>query len=205
MPETPERRSALAGVYEVGTFGAESPDGPGLVLAERHPLTIIHLAGDPGDGAFLDAVAGYLGAPPPVDPNTVAEGTDCSILWLAPSRWLAVSSRRPAQGFEDGLLAALGEVPAAVTDVSNGRTAIRVSGRAARGLFAKGCPLDFHARRFRPGDCAQSSLGQIATLFHAVGNDRIDIYFARGFAVSLWVWLTDAAAEFGFRVTERLG
>ena len=205
MPETPERRSALAGVYEVGTFGAKPPDGPGIVLAERRPPTIIHLAGDPAGGAFLDAVAGHLGAPPPADPNTVAEGTDCSILWLAPARWLVVSSRRPPQGLEGGLRAALGEVSAAVTDVSSGRTVIRVSGRAARELLAKGCPLDFHGRRFRPGDCAQSSLGQIATLFHAVGDDRIDIYFARGFAVSLWEWLAGAAAEFGYRVTERIG
>ena len=205
MAETPERRSALAGVYEVGAFGAESPDGPGIGLAERRPPAVIHLAGDPAGGAFLDAVAGHLGTPPPVEPNTVAEGTDCSILWLAPRRWLVVSSRRSPQDLEGSLRAALGDVSAAVTDVSNGRTVIRVSGRATRELLAKGCPLDFHGRRFRPGDCAQSNLGQIATLFHAVGDDRIDIYFARAFAVSLWEWLTDAAAEFGFRVTEPVG
>ena len=200
MPEMPQRRSALSEAYKSGTFGATPEDGPGIQLAERRGLAIMHLAGPGGDEAFRAAVKGCLGCEMPGIPNTTTMAGDRCVLWLAPTRWLVVSTGDEPKDLESVLSAA---TTGAVTDVSSGRTVIRVMGRDARQLLAKGCPLDFHTSRFKPGDCAQSILGAINVLLHATDDGAaIDLYCARGFALSMWEWLTDAAAEFGYRVDD---
>ena len=203
MPEMPQRRSALIEAYRTGTFGATPEDGPGIQLAERRGLAVIHLAGPGGDEAFRAAVKGCLGCAAPVIPNTTATAGDRRLLWLAPTRWLVVSTRERPADLVSGLSAALADLSGAVTDVSSGRTVIRVMGRNARDLLAKGCPLDFHSSRFKPGDCAQSALGAVNVLLHATDDGAaIDLYCARGFALSTWEWLTDAAGEFGTRIDD---
>ena len=203
MPEMPQRRSALFGAYETGTFGAAPKGGPGIQLAERRGLAIIHLAGPGRNGAFGDAVKGCLGCAAPAIPNTTATAGDHRLLWLAPTRWLVVSTGVGPANLVSGLSAALASLSGAVTDVSSGRTVIRVTGRNARHLMAKGCPLDLHRSRFKPGDCAQSVLGAVNVLLHCTGNgSAIDLYCARGFALSMWEWLTDAAGEFGTRIDD---
>ena len=203
MPEMPQRRSALIEAYQTGTFGATPEDGPGIQLAERRGLAVIHLAGPGGDEAFRAAVKGCLGCAAPVIPNTTATAGDRRLLWLAPTRWLVVSTGDAPTDLESGLSAALADLSGAVTDVSSGRTVIRIMGRDSRNLLAKGCPLDFHSSRFKPGDCAQSVLGAVNVLLHATGDGAaIDLYCARGFALSMWEWLTDAAGEFGTRIDD---
>jgi sarcosine oxidase subunit gamma len=205
VPESPQRRSALVEVYQTGTFGAAPKDGPGIQLAERRGLALLHLAGRGDDEAFRAAVKGCLGCDAPATPNTTAAAGDRCLLWLAPTRWLVVSERDAPEDLERDLGAALAGLSGAVTDVSSGRTVIRVAGRNARDLLAKGCPLDFHGARFKPGDCAQSILGTINVLLHATDDGAaIDLYCARGFALSMWQWLTDAAGEFGTRVDDPL-
>jgi heterotetrameric sarcosine oxidase gamma subunit len=204
VPEMPQRRSALLDAYQTGTFGATPEDGPGIQLVERRGLAIIHLAGPGGDEDFRAATKDCLGCEVPVIPNTTATIDGRCLLWLAPTRWLLVSAQDAPGDLERDLSAALASHSGAVTDVSSGRTVFRVAGRDARHLLAKGCPLDFHASRFKPGDCAQSILGAINVLLHATGDGSvIDLYCARGFALSMWEWLTDAAGEFGYRIDGR--
>jgi sarcosine oxidase subunit gamma len=203
VPERPQRCSALLEAYQTGTYGAAPEGGPGIQLAERRGLAIIHLAGPGGDEVFAAAVKGCLGISVPVIPNTTASAGDRRLLWLAPTRWLVVSTGDAPAEAVSGLNAALAGLSGAVTDVSSGRTVIRVRGRDARDLLAKGCPLDLHGSRFKPGDCAQSVLGAINVLLHATGDGAaIDLYCARGFALSMWEWLTDAAGEFGARIDD---
>lgn len=203
MHEMPQRRSALLKAYQTGTFGATPEDGPGIQLAERRGLAIIHLAGPGEDEAFRAAVKGCLGCAAPLIPNATATSGDRRLLWLAPTRWLVVSTGDGPADLLSGLTAALVGLPAAVTDVSSGRTVIRIMGRDSRNLLAKGCPLDFHSSRFKLGGCAQSVLGSINVLLHSTGTGpAIDLYCARGFALSMWEWLTDAALEFGARIDD---
>ena len=183
-PET-ERRSALAGVYKTGTFGA---DPPGVILAERRNLSILHVAG-------------------PVECESVltTRQTSATVLWLAPDRWLVVSVGPDSGAFEGQVCSALDTLSAAVNDVSHGRTVIRVTGAQSRLLLAKGCSVDLHPRAFTPGRCAQTNMAGINVLLHALdGEDGFDVYVARGFALSLWEWMTDGAGEFGYIVGDLL-
>ena len=87
---------------------------------------------------------------------------------------------------------------AAVTDVSDGRTIIEIAGRHARDVLAKGCGLDLHDRVFAPGQCAQSGLAKARILLRQLDlAPSYQIFVQRSHAEYLWLWLKDAAREYG--------
>jgi sarcosine oxidase subunit gamma len=100
-----------------------------------------------------------------------------------------------------GLRAALDGRHYAVTDVTEGRTIIGLSGPHARDVLMKGCPIDIHPREFKAGECAQSTLAKANIILHQTSDDpSYDIYVERSFASYLWDWLEDASLEYGLAV-----
>ena len=90
----------------------------------------------------------------------------------------------------------------AITDVSGGQTAVVLRGGFVRELVAKGCPLDLHPRVFGIGQCAQSHLAKAPILIRQVdGQPSFEIIVRRSYADYFWLWLEDAAAEFGLAVS----
>lgn len=201
MDNLVERRSALAESYVVGSHGVEAAGGPGVTLAERRPLTIVHVAGNADDEAFSDGVKKACGCALPTESGTVASSGDLSLIWVAPTRWLAVAPDRGPGVLEKSLREACGD-SGAIIDVSHGRTVIRVSGPDARKVLMKGAPLDFHGSVFTPGKSASSAISQCGVLLVCVADDAFDLYVFRGFGQHMWEWVCDAATEYGYAVTE---
>ncbi len=201
MVELAERRSALAAVYETGLFGADVIGEPGVTLAERRPLSIVHIAGKADDKAFTDGVKKACGCDLPTESCTVSSSDDLSIAWLAPTRWLVVAPDRGPGVLEKALREACGD-SGAVIDVSHGRTVIRISGPNARNVLMKGAPLDFHKSVFTPGKTAQSAISQCGVVLVCVAEDAFDLYVFRGFGQHMWEWICDAAREYGYRVSD---
>ena len=77
---------------------------------------------------------------------------------------------------------------------------VRISGPRARDILAKGCPLDLHPTAFPGGACAQSLLGKISVTLDCLNENVFEIIAGRAYAKSLLVWITNAAAEDGFKV-----
>jgi heterotetrameric sarcosine oxidase gamma subunit len=194
-----ERVSALAAIYETGTFGATVDGGPSVAFSERRPLSIVHVAGKPDDKAFSDGVKTACGCDLPTTPGDIATSGDLSLVWLAPERWLAVCPNRGSGVLEAAFRDACGD-SGAIIDVSHGRTVIRLSGANARTVLMKGAPLDFHKKVFTPGRAAQSAISQCGTLITCPAEDTFDVYVFRAFGQHMWEWLTDAAGEFGYSV-----
>ena len=212
MADIPARLSALAAESWAGTQKTPSPltrgesvrserggnwDGgeaaqPGVTLSECTNLTLLDLRGNPATPEFLASVEAALGCALPVAPNTSVRAPHCDILWLGPDEWLLVGSE--ADRLNPNLRVERGYV----TDVSHGRTPLRLAGPRTRDLLAKGCSLDLHARAFLPGHCAQTSLAHVGVLLHLPrAGDEFDLYFARSYAEHVWHWISAAAAEFG--------
>lgn len=137
-------------------------------------------------------------------PNRVS-GEDPCCLWTAPDEWMVLSSR-PAQQLVEQLSAALPDT-FTVTNLSDSRCAIEISGEAAPLLLAKGCGLDFHPSVFGVGQCAQTLFDQVDIMIQPISTPRESIHaksdgigyrllVARSHAAYLWRWLTDAAREF---------
>ncbi len=194
-----ERVSALAAIYRPGSFGAIGPNGPGIVVAERRPLAVVQVAARAEEGrAVRDALAGALGVAPDPAANRAATHGATTLLWSGPERWLVVEPEREERDLDALLRAALAGTSAAVTDLGNGRTTLRIAGPRGRELLAKGSAIDFHARAFPVGTCAQGLLGHVGALFHAVDDaPSFDLHIARSYAQTVWEWLIEAAAEYG--------
>ena len=192
-----ERRSALVECRKPGAYGAAVPAGTGVTIQEIRPLSAVQVAGFDGERAAA-AIAAATGAPAPLARNGVGTAGETRVLWTGPSRWLVIE---PESRDLAGLLARhCGVEAGAVTDLSHARTALRLEGQAVRSVLAKLCTLDVEADGFPPGSCAQTLFGQIGVLLHCRTPDCFDILMYRGFAVSAWETISDAALEFGCRV-----
>ncbi len=208
MVEAYLRQSALA---HLGLEGrSEAVRGAaGVAMGERPHRGIVNLRLDPGNAEAMAAFESAFGFALPAAANTTAGDADTIALWLGPDEWwLVVPGPDPEAGLAlaEKLRAALTGRFAAVTEVGESRTCIRVSGPSARALLQKGCPLDFHPRTFAAGACAQSILAKAGVTLHLFADETVtegpifDIYVLRSFAEYLWAWLEDAGAEYGVTV-----
>ena len=195
MPERLARQPALGGAQLAPR---------GIRLGER-ALGKIDLRGPPAERAFMSGVGRVLDLLLPTEPNTAATKNRVTALWLGPDQWLLVCPADDSTLFIGSLQEALADSPCAITDVSDGRTALWLEGPSAREVLAKGCPLDLHPRAFPPGSCAQTLLGKADVLLHLRADDpspgpSFDLYVGRSFAHYLWAWLEDAGREYGVQV-----
>ena len=200
MAERYRRRSALShlGLEARATAAAEDA---GVTLAESPIRGLLVLRGDGAGARFRNAVSGVLGIEPVVEPLTAVRRRDVSMLWLGPDEWLVVTPDRRVERIERTLREALQGQHGALTDVSDSRTVLVLSGPDAKGVLAKGCPLDFHPRVFGPGRCAQSRLAKCQVLIHQTTDaPEFEIHVQRSFAQYAWTWLEDAGQEFGVRI-----
>jgi sarcosine oxidase subunit gamma len=197
-----ERLSALAAVYRPGNFGTLDPAGPGITIAERRPLAMMQIAGRGDESAAVRAgIEAALGIAPDTAANRASQRGTTTILWAGPGRWLVVAAEEEGSNLEARVRAGLSATQAAITDLGNGRTVLRIAGPRARDLLAKGSSIDFHGRAFPAGSCAQGLLGHVGALIHAVdAAPTYDLYIARSYAQTVWEWLGESAAEYGYRV-----
>ena len=196
-----ERLSALAPAYRAGRFGAEAPAGPGIVLTERRGLAMVQVAAIGGEiEATRRGITTAVGLTPDAQPNRAVSSGRTTALWVGPGRFLVVEPERADANLESLLRSALPASQAALIDLGSSRTVLRVSGPRARDLLAKGCSIDLHPRAFPAGACAQSLLGHVAMLVHAVDEAMLDVYVARSLGLTVWEFLTESAAEYGYRV-----
>ena len=166
-----------------------------LVMAELRFLAKVTLRGRIPD----EPVRTALGVSLPGEPNTVMTGNNLSALWLGPDEWLIVGPPNAEKAVTGQLVKAL--PGAAIVDVTEGRTTIRIRGPMVLDILAMGCPLDLHPRTFGPGRCAQSMLGRSSIILHQVDRTPLfDIHVERSQADYLWTWLKTAGRPYGVAV-----
>lgn len=197
----PPRRSPLDAVWVPGDYGATAVGGPGVTMVRRLGLSSVQLDARRGAATGLsEAVAGALGLALP-DPGRAASANGLRALWLGPGRWLLLAE--DGFGLAAKLQAIAGPAGGVVVDQSHGRTVLRLSGPAVRDVLAKGTGVDLHARAFAEDAVAQTALFQLSvTLDRRRGSGTFDVHGMRGFAQSLFESLCEAAAEFGYRLSE---
>ena len=187
--------------FGLGARASNAAGDAGIFAREHAFLGHINLRGDPQDPRFVAAVREVVGAAPPATPNTVTETEGNTVYWLGPDEWLIVTPGERRAALESGFRNALKDLRVAVTDVRGGQTVVVVHGESVRQLLAKGCPLDLHPRAFDIGQCAQSHLAKAPILIrHLDRRSHFEIIVRRSFADYFWLWLEDAAAEYGLVV-----
>lgn len=187
----------------------EVAEPAGVHLSERALPAVASLRGPRADPSFKSAFKGFAGFDLPDRGGVTSGDQNRRAFWLGPDEWWLVDTRgSPGAGADlaKGLRAALSALPAAVTDISDSRAAIRLSGAKARATLQKACPLDLHPREFGAGQCARTRLAKATALIHlaedesAPGGPAFDIYIVRSFAEYTWHWLESAGREYGVAV-----
>jgi sarcosine oxidase subunit gamma len=200
MPESIIRESPLVR-FGLGARARTASGNPGVVARECALLGHLNLRGEPRNPRFIAAARGALGVELPVAPNTAIEAQGNAVYWLGPDEWLIVTPGERRATIEAALRTMLADVHSAVTDVSGGQTVVVLRGGPVRDLLAKGCPLDLHPRVFDVGRCAQSHLAKAPILLRQLDHEpSFEIVVRRSFADYFWLWLEDAAAEYGMAV-----
>ena len=177
---------------EVGVTLAVSP-APSIVTVEARRGAAAEMA---------QRIAGHLGRLPAPGRWT---GDAEVVLHSAPDSLLVLAEERPEGDLAAELRGLLGET-ASLVDNSHGRVLVRLAGPKARDLLAFGTPVDLAPEAFPVGAGAATLLGHIAVtlLLRSEPPETgpvFEIVVARGFAESLWDWLTGRARRFGYQVT----
>ncbi|WP_426989179.1 sarcosine oxidase subunit gamma [Pseudarthrobacter sp. Y6] len=184
--------SHLAAALEAGSI-------QGTVVLKEGPFqTMAGVRVDPRseEGARIAAVAGSL----PARCGDVG-GTDrVTVLWLGPSEFLVVAPEEAHDSLGGDLIgslvAALGEAPGQVVDLSANRTTFELSGPRARAALEKGCALDLHPRSFTVGTALSTEIGNIPVVLQKTGEESFRLFPRASFADFLGRWLLDAMREF---------
>jgi len=177
---------------------AVSAGEPGVTLTERKLVSLVQVAAWPDTvEQVTDSVASLIGCAPPQGPSGSSGGSEGAILAIAPGRLLVESTDAR---LAERLAGQIGPDLGAVTDLSHARIAIRIAGPKAAWILSKGMAIDFHPAAFPPMKAAQSTIHEVGVILRRLSPESFDLYVYRGFALSFWEWLTEAAAETGYRV-----
>ena len=194
-------RAPLDGLAGPGRFGAAAPN-PGLVIEERTDLALATVIARRGKKQELkSAVAPAYSLDLPDRPRVVSKN-GVSFAGIGVGQWLASAEPSAGPDFVPQLRERLARL-ASVADQSDGRVVLRLSGNRVRDVLAKGVPVDLHPRRFKTGDVATTLVAYVGVQIQQL-DDRptFQLMAFRSLAGSLWSWLTQSAAEFGYEIRQ---
>ena len=124
------------------------------------------------------------------------------LIWSGPDQFL-VSARRAAKSAMDTARSAFAGM-ASLSEQSDGRSLIRISGPRARDMLAKVCSLDLHPAVFPVGAAAATSIDHTSVNLwrgkDADGEAMFHLLVFSTFAESLWHTLLDFGAEYGIAI-----
>lgn len=160
----------------------------GVTMLERVGLTLALVSALKGrERELADAVSEAYGIALPDTPKRVAGG-EAAFAWAGPGKWLAMSTAE----------ADFAALPAAVSDQSDGRVVLAVSGPKARETLATLISIDLHPRAFTPGDVAMTHAASIAThLWQVDDAPTYELACFRSYAATLWRWIAHAGMSRG--------
>jgi sarcosine oxidase, subunit gamma len=127
--------------------------------------------------------------------NTVAEDAERTTLWLGPDEWLVVAAPGAGDAIAGELEESLAGAHHSIVDVSANRAVLELSGGRSKDLLSKGCPIDLHPTRWRPGMCAQTVIAKAQVLLHE-REASTRVFVRPSFGDYLVEWLIDAAQEY---------
>ena len=159
----------------------------------------INLRLDPNDKICVSSCSKILDTVLPTKANTYSKNTiNEKIIWLGPDEWLIVSD-------DDvflKLLNKIGNLEASVTDVSENRTIIRISGRDVNVLLSKFLVLDLEKNLSTDLSCAQTLFVKVPILLVRNNSDlqtpEIDIFANRSHANYVYNLLVDGTKNLDF-------
>lgn len=190
--------SPLQPVWKPGTHG-NTASGIGVVLTETQPGSIVQVAAWPGqEKKMIAAIRSVTGLALADGAGGGAANDTRAAFGIAPGRFLIVDQGEGlAATFSDAVTSQTGTV----TDLSHGRTALRISGPKAEWVLAKFFAIDFALPAFPVGSGIATVHHDIFAHIQRTDADQFDLYVFRSFARSFWTALCHASEEVGYEVS----
>lgn len=197
-------RSALQQAVAPGTLGAMTA-GAGVVLTEIRDFDLVQIMARRGQWeATAKAVKAHYGVAAP-SVRTVAAAKTATLIWSGADQLMALSPRAAGAFQPANTLRPVFEDVASLSDQSDGRCLIRMSGPRVRDMLAKLSSVDLDDGMFPAGAAATTSIDHTAVnLWREAdasdGSLVFNVLVFSSFADSLWDTIVDAAAEYGIEV-----
>ena len=144
------------------------------------------------EGAIIHVLAAPDAADMEVRLSSLAIG---DVRAVSPGQWFIVGEQPLSHADMKAFLAAL-EPQATGVDQSQGRIRIRIEGRMAERVLAKGTAVDLSIAAFPVGRSATTLIGHIAAHLTRLDGPVFEVIVLRGFAESLWDDLARMSLEF---------
>ena len=136
----------------------------------------------------------------PIKPNTYNKSDSSNIIWLGPNEWLLTNKKEKDLFIQ--LRNELGDLEASVTDISENRTVIRISGNKIFKLLSKFLVLDLDKNLSDESSCAQTLFVKVPILlvrnFKENETPEIDIYTNRSHANYIYNLIVDGTINLDF-------
>ena len=160
----------------------------------------INLRLDPKNNDYMSSCYKILGAVLPTKPNIYIKNEKVKIIWLSPDEWMVVNDQENELFIK--LKNELGDLEASVTDVSENRTIIRLSGKKIFTLLSKYLVLDMEKSLGTQSSCAQTLFVKVPILLVRNENSNqipvIDIFINRSHANYIFNLLVDGTKNLDF-------
>lgn len=193
--QSPLQKALVAGRH--GVAGAQA----GVTLVEVRDLVLVQVMARRGKAADTAKAAKKLfGVDAPSTPKAVA-GKTATLVWSGPDQFTVLAPRTDESSQINAMSQAFSG-SASLSDQSDGRCLIRVSGPRGRDAIAKFSSLDLHDAAFPVGAAANTAVDHTAVNFYreANGADGHPVYSMlvfTSFADSLWHTIVDSSLEYG--------
>ena len=148
---------------------------------------------------YMKICGKILNAILPTKPNTFTKNGNLKIIWLSPDEWLITND-------DDNLFLKLrneiGDLEASVTDVSENRTIVRLSGEKIYTLLSKFLVLDLEKSLPSESTCAQTLFAKVPILLLRNHNENqvpeIDIFLNNSHANYVYNLIIDGSENLDF-------
>ena len=170
----------------------------GVDIQELPFINKINVRIDINDNQNIIKCGKLINAILPIQPNTYVKNDNVKAIWLGPNEWLITNN----QNLYNNLKSEIGDIQASVTDVSENRTIIRISGEQIFKLLSKFLVLDLEKNLPDESSCAQTLFVKVPVLLVRNNNEKqipeIDIFTNRSHANYIYNLIVDGSQYLDF-------
>ena len=170
----------------------------GVDIQELPFINKINVRIDINDNQNIIKCGKLINAILPIQPNTYVKNDNVKAIWLGPNEWLITNN----QNLYNNLKSEIGDMQASVTDVSENRTVIRISGDQIFKLLSKFLVLDLEKNLSDESSCAQTLFVKVPVLLVRNNNEKqipeIDIFTNRSHAKYIYNLIVDGSQYLDF-------
>lgn len=173
----------------------KTPPGKGVTVEHLRGHGMVQVFAAKGSAAKVERALGIKQSP-----GKASVTKELTALPLSPGQWLVISAKPDTAGnFADKVKTRL-KTSGYVSEQSDARVRLRLSGPRVLELMQKACRLDLDPAVTGPGWCAQTQMAQCGVILHQVDAEPVfDILVYSGFSRNFAEWLEHTGAQLGIR------